>query len=316
MQRTLKNASDIRLLRISRELFLAAVGLDLLEIDTWTLDRFLGLLDEESILAGQELWDRGERPNFLYFMQQARILLTRPDAPPWRFQGRWVLGGFEAHLERPLTRGAIAEGDFHAVKIRTGAWLELLEDSPTLARGALAQAARSVGRLERRMPDAARKTIATAALPSREPDLVSLLSFLAELEPFQAARVQSLADLAGACRELTFPRGSSLLEPSIRPETVFVILEGLVEGTSEESNSPRLFRRGDVVCDESALAGELGWHARALSEVRALTFSLNTWLDLMDEHFDLTRSAMGALGLRRERLLDELAARSNGIVLT
>jgi hypothetical protein len=36
----------------------------------------------------------------------------------------------------------------------------------------------------------------------------------------------------------------------------------------------------------------------------------------MDEHFDLVRAAIGALGLRREVLLEHLAEQSNGLVLT
>jgi hypothetical protein len=48
------------------------------------------------------------------------------------------------------------------------------------------------------------------------------------------------------------------------------------------------------------------WEARALTPGRALTFRVTDWFDLMEEHFDMVRSTLGALSLQREELVERL----------
>ena len=76
------------------------------------------------------------------------------------------------------------------------------------------------------------------------------------------------------------------------------------------------YEPGDIVCGAASFGGALDWQAKAEGPTRTLSFPLEAWFELMDEHFDLVRAAMGALALRREALLDHLAAQTNGIVLT
>ena len=75
-----------------------------------------------------------------------------------------------------------------------------------------------------------------------------------------------------------------------------------------------LFGPGSLVGGVASL-GEpiLAWQARAVTHVRALSMRLEDWFDLMEEHFDLVRSALSALALIRESLLEELEA-TNGEV--
>jgi len=70
------------------------------------------LLDEEDVQAGQTLCTAGEPLEFIYFMPNGAVQMTRAGAPPWTFQGRWVLGTFEAHLDRPLTRSGTRSAIF------------------------------------------------------------------------------------------------------------------------------------------------------------------------------------------------------------
>ncbi|HEY1537288.1 MAG TPA: hypothetical protein VGF76_24875, partial [Polyangiaceae bacterium] len=73
---------------------------------------------------------------------------------------------------------------------------------------------------------------------------------------------------------------------------------------------------GDIVCGAAALEGSAGWNVKAAVAVRAVSFPIEVWFELMDEHFDLVRTAIAALALRREALLDYLAEQSAGITLT
>jgi hypothetical protein len=49
------------------------------------------------------------------------------------------------------------------------------------------------------------------------------------------------------------------------------------------------------------------WEAQAVEPTRVLSLLVEDWYDLMEEHFDLVRSALRAVALTSERLLDELA---------
>lgn len=310
--------SDTRLLRVSRELFLAAFGLHQQGLDSWVIDRLTSLLEEEDLQAGQTISSAGEPPDFVYFMQNGAVRMTRPGKPPWTFQGRWVLGGFEAHLERPLARTSVAFSDFRAMKISSGAWVELLEDSFLLARASMQFSASAVAHLEERVPGGLPKA-GYAELPQPtlcvSPTAIERLAFLADVEMLSGAGVQPLAELAAASCEVTFANDQVLLERGRAHTNVMVVVDGEVHAKLEEAGPAWRYGPREVVCGAASFAGALGWEVRAVVPTRALSFPIAVWFDLMDEHFDLLHTALAALGLRREALLDHLAEQSNGIVL-
>lgn len=312
--------SDSRLLRISRELFLAAFGMQQQTIDSWAIDRLTSALEEEDVQAGQALCMIGEPLEFIYFMQNGSVQMTRAGAPPWTFQGRWVLGAFEAHLARPLTRSATALSDFRAMKIRPNAWLELLEDSFLLARSNVQFGAAAVARLEASVPSGLKRTAAGSDLalsvPNRPLSLVERLAFLAEVEMLRGAGVQPLAELAASSSEVWFECGGLLLQPGRAQPHILVVLEGEVRAKSRDSEAIWQYGPREVVCGAASFEGAPNWEVTAATAVRAVSFPVEVWFELMDEHFDLMRTAVGALGLRREALLDLLAEQSGGIVLT
>jgi len=95
-----------------------------------------------------------------------------------------------------------------------------------------------------------------------------------------------------------------------------VVTEGEVHATIGDSDAAWRYGPGDIVCGAAALEGSAGWNAKAAVAVRAVSFPIEVWFELMDEHFDLVRTAIAALALRRETLLDYLAEQSAGITLT
>jgi CRP-like cAMP-binding protein len=309
--------SDDRLLRISRELFLAAFGMDQQTADLWVIDRMTSLLDEEEVRAGQALFTEGEPLEFVYFMQKGSVQMTRTGARPWTFQGRWVLGGFEAHLERPLPRSATALTDFRAMKIRPSAWLDLLEDSSLLARANVQFAAAAVARLEERVLGGLPKFAdEPPAVPRRSSSVIERLAFLADLEMLRGAGVQPLAELAVSSQQVRAKHGQLLLESGVAHQHILAVAEGEVRAKHSNSDATRDYGAGEIVCGAAALEGTAGWEVRAATDTRAISFPIEVWFEQMDEHFDLVRAAIGALGLRREALLDHLAEQSNGLVLT
>jgi CRP-like cAMP-binding protein len=309
--------TDAGLLRLSRELFLAAFGVQQRVIDSWVIDRLTSLLDEEDVQAGQVLWNAGEPLEFIYFVRNGSVQLTRVGAAPWTFQGRSVLGGFEVHLERPLTRSATALNDFQAMKVRPNAWLELLEDSFFLARASVRFCAATVARLEERvpagLPTSSTERLATVA--HRSSAVIERLAFLADVEILRGAGVQPLAELAASSSEGEFRRGERLFEPSHASRQIWVVVEGEVHATRCDAAGTWRYGPGEVVCGAASIEGPPVWEATAAIATRVISFPIEAWFELMDEHFDLMRAVSAALALRREALLDHLAGQSGGIVL-
>ena len=68
------------------------------DLPTWTIDRLTSLLEEEEVEAGRRLFAAGEPVELIYFMREGRIQLSSEDAPPWIYEGRWVIGPADAVL--------------------------------------------------------------------------------------------------------------------------------------------------------------------------------------------------------------------------
>lgn len=308
--------TDARLLRVSRELFLAAFGVQQQVIDFWVIDRLTSLLAEEDVQAGQALCTAGAPLEFIYFVRAGSVQMTRPGAPPWTFQGRWVLGGFEVHLERPLTRSATALNDFQAMKVDPNAWLELLEDSFFLARASVQFCAATVARLEERLPAGLPRSFAEpVATPHGSSSVIERLAVLAEVPMLGSAGVQPLAELAASSSAVEFRRGERLFEPGQPNRSLWVVVDGEVHATRRDAAGTWRYGPGEVVCGAASIEGPPAWEATAARATRAISFPIEAWFELMDEHFDLMRAVNAALALRREALLDHLAEQSDGIVL-
>ncbi len=309
-----------RLLRIGREIFLAALGLPLDTVDAWVIDRLTSILEELDLQAGERLYSTGEAIEFMYFMQDGAVRFRRDDGLSWTLRGRWVIGGFEALGDRPATRTATAITDFRGMRVPAVAWAELLEDSFQLARSAVVNASRALTRLEERVPTGApmsRRETALMPIPPGTLSLVERLALLLDIRMLRSAGVQALADLAAVSQQISFSAGDAIVERGHAHEQLARIVDGEVLAELESPAMVRHYGPGDMVCSAAILGGVAdGWQARATTPTRVLSFPLEALFDLMEEHFDLVRSMLGALGARRELLLEHLAAASGDLVLT
>lgn len=312
---------DDRLVRIGREIFLSALGLPLDSIDSRVIDRLTSILEECEVRAGQRLFTAGEPLESLYFMQDGRVRFTRGDGPSWTLKGRWVLGGFELLGDRPATHTATALEDFYGMRVSAVAWVEMLEDSSQLARSAVVNASRTVTQLEERVPtgDPAPPddTSLLSMVPSGTMTLVERLALLLDVRMLRLAGVQALADLAAVSEEVSFAAGELVVERGVEHERLVRIVEGEVRAERAGPAVVRWQGPGDLVCG-TAILGHVAdaWQARAATPTRAISFPIEALFDLMEEHFDLVRSTLAALGARRELLLERLAAVTPDLELT
>jgi CRP-like cAMP-binding protein len=310
-----------RLRRIGREIFLAALGLPLDSMDSWVIDRLTSILDEQEVHAGQALFTAGEPVEFLHFMRDGQVRFARDGGPSWTLNGRWLIGVFEALGDRPATYTATALADFYGMRVSAVAWVEMLEDSFELARSAVVNASRAVMRLEDRVPTGPPVSPDDASLPhialSGTLSLVERLALLLEVPMLRVGGVQALADLAAVSQQVSFAAGELIVERGIEQEHLIRIVDGEVLA---EREGPAVVRRqgpGDLVCG-TAILGHVAdrWQARSITPTRGISFPIEALFDLMEEHFDLVRSTLAALGARREVLLEHMAAETPDLNVT
>jgi len=304
---------DLRLQRTSHELFLSLLTGDAGNLEPWVIDRMTSVVDEEDVEAGKRLFARDEPPEFIFFVREGRVRLEREGRPAWLLEGRSVIGVFDAILDRPHARTAVAETSLHLLKFRVEHWLELLEDSFGLARVALSNSVATVAAVEARAWAA--QTQPRGGVMAQVPPVAGPLAFverlaiLADVPLVRGGGIQVLVELADSVEEVSFDPGDPIFERGQMRGQGFFVLDGEVEGDRLDPEIKVLFGPGSLVGGVASL-GEpiLAWQARAVTRVRALTMRLEDWFDLMEEHFDLIRSALSELTLIREALLEDLAA--------
>ena len=236
--------------------------------------------------------------------------LVREGSAPWTYESRSVFGMSDALLERPRIRTAIALTDIEAMKVQAEAWIELLSESFALTRSAVFGSVRTVAELEQRLWAAggdSRRGAPPPCPPGLQLDVIERLAVLTEAPLLRGAGVQTLSDLAVASEVMAFDRGDILIERGNPGGRVVLLLDGEVEAVHSAPQVVWRGRAGDFVCGAAAFGDPiLGWEARALTSGRALTFRVADWLDLLEEHFDMVRTTLGALALEREDLLERL----------
>jgi CRP-like cAMP-binding protein len=307
--------------RLSRELVLAGFGMKIGNFDSWVIDRLTSVLEDVHLQAGQVLFAAGDPSELVYFMRDGEVRVTREGGPSWTLRGKWLLGSFEALIDRPHHRTMTALVDFEAMRVRRSHWVDLLEDSFQLARGAVMRTSAAVARLEERVgsnaPMAPRDPCWALPLPSDPLGTMDRLALLSDVRMLRGPGVQVLSDLAETSEEASFERGEIVLPRAAERKNLVIVVEGEVRATHRDPEVERHYDPGDLVCGAAAFGDQaLGWEAVTVVPTRAITVPIEAWFDLMEEHFDLVRSTLAALARRREILIDHLAASEGSILLT
>jgi CRP-like cAMP-binding protein len=311
---------DGRLQRIQRELLLAGFGVETGELSAWVLDRLTLILEERQIRRGDVMWRAGEPIEHLYFMHGGRVQLVREGAPPWTFDGRWFLGGFEGHLDR-AARTAVAAADFQALAVPRRAWLDLLEDSFELTRRGVLASSGALARLDERVSGSVLgPEVTPAAAPlNAKLDTLARLSMLTDLELARGAGVQALGDLAAVSHPLALAAGDQLLRVGDPHTHLYLIVAGAVEARRGSPDVTKSYGAGEIVGGPAAFSKRIEqWEAHSRTPTILLAIPLDAWFDLMEEHFGLALSLFRQFTAWRERLLDQLAAVAGpeGLILT
>ncbi len=283
----------------------------------WLLSRILDSVEEVSVREGDVLVREGDPCEFMFFMADGRLRLSREGLADFIYEGRWAIGTNDVIIGRPYRRTITALREGPIVRTPARGYLEVVEESFDLASSALVGSVRTTfAVLERLAPDA---PFGGCALRTPQLDTTSLVGralLLTHVPLLSGGTVQALTDLAGVSATHSLEEGEVLFSPE-RPENrLFVVAEGAIELSRAGSPTRGVFGRGNAVGGALWLvAREGGWTARATERTRLVSFSVDDWWNQMEEHPELARGALSAIAQEREALQEALAERLGELVL-
>ncbi|HEU4404228.1 MAG TPA: cyclic nucleotide-binding domain-containing protein [Polyangiaceae bacterium] len=301
--------------RIARELVLRSLLMARLPAksdDPRLAARLADAVDELWARAGEAIYGPGDTSEHAFVVAEGRVRL---EAEGRRFAlgpGE-PFGMLEAMRRQPRVGRALAEADAHLIRMRVDDWLELLEDNFTYARDTIVAAARFAHELmlaagAAGAPPPAPPPPAGGGAGTLRPgaalDDVERALALRAVPALSRASVQALMDLARLASDLSVAPGA-LVFGGGRQRHLFVVARGLVR--TRRPGAPPFeadFGPGTIVGGLGALGGhEERLEARAVEPSVLVSFEREDYFDLMEDHFDMVRSALTALIDERERLL-------------
>lgn len=297
--------------RIARELVLRSLLMARVpgEADDARLGaRLADAIDELPLRDGEPLYGQGDTSEHAFVVAEGRIAVETERRRSTFGPGEPV-GLLDAVRRRPRAGRASAEGETRVLRFRVDDWLELLEDNFTYARDTVIGAARLVHGVSvvagaAGAPTPSAPPPAGSLRPATELDDVERALALRAVPLLHRASVQALIDLARLSSDLVVAPDGLVFEAR-RQRHLYVVARGLVR--ARQQGEPPFavdFGPGSLVGGLGALAGlEEHYEARALEPSLLVRFEREDYFDLMEDHFDMVRSALTALIDERERLL-------------
>jgi len=299
--------------RLVREIFLAGFMAGLpAENVAWATPRLARNMEDIHLPAGAIVYRQGDPTDSHYFVVTGEVELVAEGVPPWRLGERSLIGTMDLTMDRPRSRTVTTTRETHLLRMPAADWLEMMEDNFELSLRALEGISAFV--FDTRVALNDYKTGMQRA-PAYEPPstledgelaLFDRVARLRNVPLFSRGEVQSLMNLAANAEELRWDR-DHIVTPRGEPDDfIYVVISGNVHVT-----------HGDHVGEEDFGAGQLVLGSRAMSSLPhdvELRTTMPTWalricredyLDTMEEHFALSRSAMKTLVAEREVLTNE-----------
>lgn len=300
--------------RLERELFMRTKLARLAEPG---LSRLVASLAEEvEIAPGTVLYRAGDPPHFFYAFVRGDVEVVTAGAARWVLTDQSGIGLLDVLADRPRGATVTALGPVHAMKLRADDYLDFLEEHFELAMDAALLASKDVHELSLALaPDGGFEPIAVppgaaGPAPRGRLNLVQRLQVLRDSRVFRKANVQALVRLATLAREIRAGTGDTVFRRGEAAGRFHLVAQGVVEASREAPALVARFGPGDLVCGYGALgSADDQYVASARTPAVVLAFSEEDFFDVMEEHFDLTRSVLAGIAsdytrlvLERERL--------------
>lgn len=298
------SADDDRRLGVERLLFLRSLtnarpsGPEAVQI--------AGAMRDLYFKRDQRLFAIGDPAIDVFFIVKGSVRLTAPDAAPWDFEAPAVIGAIDAFAGRPRTRRAVATADTHALALAHTDWLAVLEEHFDFARESVLRLADGLGRMRLGLAgDGGHPGPSEPAGPRAAGlGLYEKTVALRRLPVLRAAGVQVTMRLAALAEERALAPGEALFREGDAGETLDAVAGGRI---AIERATPPLraaFGAGSLVGGLASLAApRAAFDARAAETSLVLRLRKDDVFDVMEDHFELTRSILASVNEERSALM-------------
>jgi CRP-like cAMP-binding protein len=236
---------------------------------------------ESTFSKGEQVTPGEHRPPSVHHVVHGRIEMAAPVPVAWTEHA--TLGLLEILAGRPLPAPAIAVTEVSTLELDAADLFEILDEHFGLLRHLLrGLAARALAHRACREPEPAASARGDGPL-----GLVERMTFIRRHLPLLASRMQPLASLAHAARELRWRPGESVIRPGASDRDVLVVIEGAV-AASGGGNESRVLGPGAAFGALEVLAGRpTDRDLVAVVDTRALAISSGAIFDALEDHTEL-----------------------------
>jgi CRP-like cAMP-binding protein len=300
---------------LERELFVRTKLERLAELG---LGRLAQSLAEEVIFApGAVIHRAGDPPHDFCAFLRGDVEIVADGMPPRILADQSGVGLLDVLADRPRSATVTAVTTVRALRLRAPDYLDFLEEHFELAMNGALLASKDVHELSLALaPDGGFAPIAVPPGPAgpapRAPmSLVQKLEVLRDARVFRGANVQALVRLAQLGREVHAGTGDILFRRGEAAGHFYLVAKGVIEAEHEAPALVARFGPGDLVCGYGALgAADNQYVAVARSPAVVFAFSEEDFFDVMEEHFELTRSVLAGIAADYTRLVLERERRN------
>lgn len=271
--------------------------------------------EEIVVEPGAVLYRQGEPAHHLYAFVSGELELTAVGRAPLILANQSGLGALDILAALPRSFTATALGPVRATRVTADAYLDFLEEHFELVVSALAGVTDDIHQHSLALPPDGGFPLVTALpagdWPAAPWNLVQKIGLLRDSGVFCRANVQALVRLARLAREVRVDEGETVFLRGEAAGKFFLVAAGVVEAVHEAPALVATFGRGDLVCGYGALgAADDQYVATARSPAALLSFTEEDFFDVMEEHFELTRSVLAGIATEFNRLFLERERRT------
>jgi CRP-like cAMP-binding protein len=260
---------------------------------------------------GQPLFAVGDPSGDVYFLVKGSVRMAAPAgsaAPPWDFDAPAIVGALDSFAGRPRTRSGVATGETHALALASSEWLAVLEDHADFARESLLRLAGTLARMHLEIPDdggyhAPTPTAGSAAITIGLGFFEKTLA-LREVPSLRATGVQVTVRLVELATEIALGPGEALFHEGDACDALDVVASGMIEIDRSAPPLHAAFGPGTLVGGAAAIGvGRYPFGARTPDGAVVIRLRKDDVLDVMEDHFELTRALLSAVNTERGELM-------------
>jgi len=295
---------------LERALYLKTIG-TLRELPQGELAALAQRAREQFFRKGTRILTPGQRLESFHIVVEGRVLTRGAEHGESELGSQEALGFLTMLSRWPEGLEATAEVDTTTLEIDADDFYDVLEDHFNLVDMTIRNISRTMLLERREIPEGTYLAPAEGLLdhPEQELDLIERLLFLSRGTALLRTNMDSLIQMAQAMKEIRFRGGDRLWKAGAPSGDIRILVSGTVECTVEKSGTRFRTGPGYPLGNLENLAGEPRWYtAVAETPVVALEGASDLFLDVLEDHFEMTQGFLASIATGLITVLQERRA--------